>query len=274
MDLFKEDYEEPGCPFDCSKYSKDKKLGSVPVARVISKLDEEYSRNDISAAEKVLLYWINEAKMLNDLDGELSLSNEAIGFYRKNPNEEKAFKYGDRALEIIEILEISESVTAATTYVNYATMAKSFSKVGVALDFFAKAEPIYKKYLKDNDDRLGGLYNNMALALVDIDKYEEAKKYYMLAIETMEKVELGEREIAITYLNLADLENAIDSNEKDKLISDYIEKAYSLLTNKKIPRDGYSAFVYEKCAPTFGYYGYFLYENELKNEAKRIYDRT
>ena len=39
-------------------------------------------------------------------------------------------------------------------------------------------------------------------------------------------------------------------------------------------RDGYYAFVCEKCASVFGYYGRFFYEKELTERARRIYERT
>ena len=37
-------------------------------------------------------------------------------------------------------------------------------------------------------------------------------------------------------------------------------------------RDGYYAFVCEKCATVFDYYGRFFYANELKARARRIYE--
>ena len=39
-------------------------------------------------------------------------------------------------------------------------------------------------------------------------------------------------------------------------------------------RDGYYAFVCEKCASVFGYFGYFVYEKELEKRARDIYERS
>ena len=50
------------------------------------------------------------------------------------------------------------------------------------------------------------------------------------------------------------------------------QAAKKLLDTPTLPQNGYHAFVCEKCAPTFEYYGYFLYANELKERAKRIYE--
>ena len=43
--------------------------------------------------------------------------------------------------------------------------------------------------------------------------------------------------------------------------------AWELLNKKSTVRDDYYRFVCEKCAPTFAYYGYFVYEKELIKRA-------
>jgi len=53
----------------------------------------------------------------------------------------------------------------------------------------------------------------------------------------------------------------------------YLDRAWQLLDTPSLPRDGYYAFVCEKCAPVFGYYGYFAEEAKLTGRAKEIYGR-
>ena len=53
-----------------------------------------------------------------------------------------------------------------------------------------------------------------------------------------------------------------------------LDKAQKVLNENYSETDGNYAFVCEKCAPTFGYYGRFLYENELKERARVIYERS
>ena len=59
----------------------------------------------------------------------------------------------------------------------------------------------------------------------------------------------------------------LDSEEK---VNEYLDVAENIFENYP-KRDGYYAFVCEKCASTFGYYGRFLYEKELKARAEEIY---
>ena len=57
-------------------------------------------------------------------------------------------------------------------------------------------------------------------------------------------------------------------------IEQCLSLAQELLDVPTLPRSGYYAFVCEKCAPTFDYYGWFFYANELKNRAEEIYERA
>ena len=197
-----------------------------------------------------------------------------MGLYRKTGNREKALENVKETLALIEKTGIGHTVSAGTAYVNAGTVYKSFKMADKALPFFEKAAEIYEKELPENDGRLGGLYNNMALALADVRKFSAARESYRKALAVMAKVEHGEPERAITCLNLANLAEAEYGLEAaaDE-ISALLSEAEKLLDTPSVPRNGYYAFVCEKCAPTFGYYGYFAYEAELKERVRKIYER-
>jgi hypothetical protein len=98
---------------------------------------------------------------------------------------------------------------------------------------------------------------------------------FLKAIEVMKKQENGELEQAITWLNMADAaEAALGAEQAEDAVEEYLEKAESLLNTESLPRNGYYAFVCEKCAPVFGHYGWFMTEAELKKRAEEINDRA
>ncbi len=273
--LEKEDYAEPVCPLCMDELKKDKQKGVVPLGRIIEKADDYFSRNDYEGAGRHFLYWLKEATVYGDKRGEFSIRNELLGLYRKTGKEKEAIEDAERVLDLIGEMGIDSEISAATAYVNIGTVYKTFKRFEDALSMFERAKPIYEKELKDDDGRLGGLYNNMALALCDLKEYPLARENYEKALSVMEKVRYGELERAITYLNLVDLTAAekglLDGAEE---ISDYFIKAQKLLDTPEIPRNGYYAFVCDKCSGTFGYYGYFEYEKILKDRAKEIYERA
>jgi len=61
---------------------------------------------------------------------------------------------------------------------------------------------------------------------------------------------------------------------EDERIGDCLEKAWECLNAPGLRRDGYHAFTISKCAPTFDYFGYFLYANELRKRSEAIYAGT
>ena len=248
--------------------------GCISVERILSKLDEHLYRNDYAAAERHLLYWLGESSGACDVRTELLVRNELMGLYRKLGREREALECVDAAIARIDEQNIAHQVGAATTFLNCATVYKAFGKAEQGLELFARAREVYERELDGGDSRLGGLYNNMALALVDVGRFSEAAELYEKAIGIMRQSEGGELEVAITYLNLA---SAAESEkgllDADEEIQSYLDRAASLLEGFE-QRDGYYAFVCEKCASVFGYYGHFAYEKELKERAERIYEGT
>lgn len=248
--------------------------GCISVERILSKLDEYLNKNDYSAAERHLVYWLSEAENGCDAKTELLVRNELMGLYRKLGREKEALDSVSAALDKIESLGIAHQVGAATTFLNCATVYKAFGKAKESIQLFERARKVYESELEGTDSRLGGLYNNMALSLVDLERFSEANELYKKAVSVMKQSPNGNLEVAITYLNMASAAEAeLGMLDADMTIQSYLDEAEKLIENHP-KRDGYYAFVCEKCASVFGYYGRFIYENELKERARRIYEGT
>ena len=124
------------------------------------------------------------------------------------------------------------------------------------------------------DERLAGLYNNMGVTLTAMERYAEARDLYEAALAIIGKTEGGQADEAVTWLNLADLiGNEKGLEQGDAGIRACLDKAERLLNDEALPHDGYYAFVCEKCAPTFAYYGYYFTAKELEKRAAEIYGR-
>lgn len=268
--LLKEDYEEPCCPL---KMNRD--VNPISIRRVIEKLDEYLGRNDYAAAERHLRYWLAEAEYGNDQRGKLTILNEQIGLYRKTGKEAECLQAIDGALALADSLQMDDTITLGTTLVNAATGYCAFTMADRAIPLYRKAQTIYESTLPPTDGRLGGLYNNMALALMEMGEFRDAEALFTKAMAIMAQQEYGEAEMAITCLNLADLITAEQGTEAgNSRIDTYLAEAERLLDSEKLPRNGYYAFVCDKCAPIFGYYGRTDTEQKLKRRAEEIYERA
>lgn len=267
-----EDYLEPECPLCETPYGTAPQIKPVPQQRIIEKMDEYMSRRDYAGAERHLLYWLEEAKLGNDLRGQLMIRNELIGHYRKTNNKEKAIASGEEALRLVKLLDFDGTISSGTTYTNYATALNAFGENEKSLQLFQKARTVYEAAERTSPELLGGLYNNMALTCVAAGLYPQAYELYEKALEKMATVPNGVLEMAITYLNIANAEEAEKGMEAaETRIFELLDKAAELLDTPSVPHDGYYAFVCEKCAPVFAYYGYFMNAEDLKKRAEDIY---
>lgn len=297
-ELKREDYVEPACSCDPGEFAKVDRVKMIPQDRVVAKMNELMGRRDYDGCERLLKYWMDEAKLGADLLGQLFLSNEMIGHYRKTGNREAAFAAIEQALGLIGTLSMEDTISAGTTYVNAGTACQAFSEPERAYEMFLKAEEIYEGTDSTGPQLLGGLYNNMALTCTALCRYSDARERYEKALVVMGRVPGGKLEQAITYLNMADLvkaEKGMEAGEQE--IYSLLDRAAVLLDvlpapdgaaqleaevsgtldcgvvseAPDAPKDGYYAFVCEKCAPVFSYYGYFRVAEKLQKAAEEIY---
>jgi len=247
----------------------------IPKDRVLDKLDSLLQSNDYIGAKRLLQYWLSEAEYTGDDRGILLMQNELMGLCRKLGEKEQALGFAQSALDQVGKMGIEEDVGAATTYLNSATVCKAFGMPEDAINLFQMAKVIYERDLPPTDDRLGGLYNNMGLALVDLKRFREAEALYEKALSVMQAVPEKEPEEAITYLNMAtaaEMEYGLpQAQEKIRALA---KKAMTCMDVGKDRKDGNYAFVCEKCATVFGYYGYEDYAAQLQERCRRIYEGT
>lgn len=249
--------------------------GYIPIGRIIDKLNILFSHNQMEEAGEVLRYWEKEARTLNDQKGLLEILSEEIGYYRKVADGQRGLSAVNEALSLLDCNYNESSVNNATIYLNCATTMKAFGKAEEAMPYYAKAKEMYERLLPSDDFRLAGLYNNYATALKDLERYDEARENYLKAIRLLEAKEDVYGEIAVSYVNLAHLEYDAafkDGRDADDKVDECLERAYKCLDNPKIKRDGNYAYICEKCAPAYEFFGYFLQKAELEKRANDIYN--
>ena len=246
----------------------------IDMSRIMRKLDILFDKKDFDEADSLFLYWLNEAEKSANMLAKLELHNKYMGFCRDLRRSENALNNADTAYRLLKELDLLNTMSDATVLLNIVTVYKAFSDKNVALHFFNKAKNIYDANLEPNVRLFAGLYNNMALALVDLKIFEEAIFYYKKAIEIMKKIDGSELDEAISYLNLADVYYAMYKNDEsedytkyENIIQNHVETAWELLNKENLVRDEYYRFVCEKFYPSFSFYSYFVYANELKSRS-------
>ena len=247
-------------------------MRKIPQQRIVEKVDEYMSRRDYAGVERHLLYWLAEAEQEQDLAGELVVHNELVGHYRKMADKEKALLHAKEALHLLDVLEMRGTISEGTTCINAATACHAFGELATAMPLFERARRVYEENEHTDPKLMGGLYNNMALVCAALGRYSQAYELYDRAMDEMSRVPGGALEQAITCLNRAGaLEAELGMEAAEQQIYGLLDQAEALLDSPDIPRDGYYAFVCEKCAPGFSHYGYFLTEQTCRRRAEEIY---
>ena len=236
---------------------------------VVKELDRLLDMDRGDEADRWLSDCLETCRSSGDWQTELTVLNEMMGFYRNRGDQERGLAAVRDGIALLARQQIVESVTAATTYLNGATTLKAFGKTEESLPYYEEAERLYEKFLLPGDYRFAGLYNNLALALSDTGDYKNAEAYFMEAMSIMETLPESRLEIGVTYVNLAVLYDRWQQDEKKT--SAFLKKAWECFEDPAVKRNAYYAFNCRKCAGTFGYYGFFLMEEELGRRAEEIY---
>ncbi len=272
----KKEYTESCCPFDSSMYTGTPDSApcpvSLPVRDVIGELDRLYERRREAEAQSFLEDWQKKAAECGDWRAELSFTSELLGQYRRSGDRAKGLAAVDRALSLIREHRMGQTLSGATVLLNAATTLKCFGQAGESLPIFRHVSRVYSQKLDPMDYRFAGLYNNMALSCADVEDYQGAERYFTLAMKIMEGCENPGNDMAVSCCNMAEMYAKRDM--EDERIEQCMERAWELLNDERLPRDGYHAFTISKCAPTFDYFGYFLYAKELRERAEKIYAGT
>ena len=255
----------------CESCSKEK-TDRIPIRRVVEKIDEAFSRNDLAEAGRLLSFWEGEARALADIHGLLEILSEEIGYFRRTEERTRGLAAVTEAFAIMEEHGLSNSVSGGTIYVNGATTMKAFGKAAEAMPYYRRAKKIFEEKLPPDSYLLAALFNNMASAYAELGEWEKADENYRAAIRILAKSGDNDGEIAVSYVNLAHL--YYDRDEKDTRIASLLETAWSYLMSERLLHDGNYAFICSKCAPSFGFFGYFAREEELRRAAESIYERT
>ncbi len=265
------DHIEPICIFDASQYTgvpdAEPCAKSIDVPEIIKELDALYAHGRENEAQSFLEDKLSLAQSIGDWRAELSMLSELLGQYRRSMNEEKGIAAINATLRLIREHRMAETLSGATVMLNAATTMKCFGRAAESIPVFRHVSRVYSCKLDPSDYRFPGLYNNMALSYADVGDTASAERCFGLALKLISALPDSHNDMAVTYCNMAEMYAKLDL--EDERIYDCMEKAWDCLS--AAAHDGYHAFTISKCAPSFDYFGYFLYAKELKERAEKIY---
>ena len=270
------DHNESCCIFDTTQYTGVPDSHPCPhvvdVPALIRRLDALYAAGREAEAGAFLEDALGRARQGGDWRAELSILSEQLGQGRRSMDENTGLRTVNEALRLIREHHMGQTVSAATVMLNAATTLKCFGRADESIPIFTHVARVYADHLDPSDYRFAGLYNNMALSYDDAGDPAGAERFFKLALKVMEGTEHPGNDSAVTWCNLAEMYARRDP--LDPRIDECMEKAWACLNEAGLPHDAYHAFTASKCAPTFDYFGYFLWARELRQRSEDIYAGT
>ena len=245
----------------------------IPIREVLDHADRLFAKEALYEAKCYLREWLSKARQIKDPFGELGILNELMGLYRRTNEMSFALDAVYDGFELVELMDIDGSITAGTTWLNGATTLKAFGNSYQAITYYKRARRIYEARLDRTDYRISGLYNNMALCLVDLKQYADAEALYNDALDILFSTDREGNlcDIAATYMNLAYLYEEWD---KPELINTSLERCELALKTNRSTSNGYYAFTLRKCVPGFAHFGWFIAEKRFTELADAIYEHN
>ncbi len=247
--------------------------GRINVARFLQRLDAALSRNDLAQAQDCIRFWEKEARSLQDDRGLLSVTNEALGLYRRTADKTAALAAIDQAKELLFSLGMDSQVSGAVIWVNLATTMAAFGQNEQALAYYQKAEDIFLRQGMEGTYEYAALVNNKAAALSKLKQYDQAQQCYEKAISILQAEGQHDGEIGLSMLCLAHV--YFDRDEAAYAqVEALLDKAWDYLCSPRQAHDGNYAFILTKCAPSLDYFGRRDEAQALREVAKEIYEGT
>lgn len=181
---------------------------------ILKELDELFEKNEPQKAEELLLSSIEEAEAGNEFDAVLILTNEAMGYYRESGQNMKAIDMCHKALDLVNVLGLENTIPYATTLLNIANVHRSAGLLNESLQYYKMVLPIYNNNKDIDPLYTASLHNNMSLLYQEMNEFGDAKKELLKAADIVNALSDAKYEQAVTYANLANTCTVLKQNEE------------------------------------------------------------
>ena len=191
------------------------------VKELLQKLDYFYEQGRLKDAEKLLVSSAETATEDRNYSALLTIYNEMEGLYRTTGRAGKASEISDKALELISLMRLENTVHHATTLQNGATANRVAGNNVKALDMYSRAAEIYKKLGYGNSYQMASLYNNISHIYQHQNDHKTALEYLTLALKAISKLPENEAEIATTKICMSLSHMAMNNfDDAEKTLND------------------------------------------------------
>lgn len=186
----------------------------MDINRVLDELDALFAEEKTGEIEDFLSSAIARARAEGNQEAELILYSELIGFYRETGQYDKSVSCCNRAIALMEEMQIQGTIPYATVLLNIANAYRAAGLLSESLEYYNRVLPVYDQVLDPDDMYYASLYNNLSLLYQEMGDFGAAKEQLEKALDIVKGKADTQFEIAVTYANLAN--TCIELGEDDQ----------------------------------------------------------
>jgi signal transduction histidine kinase/Tfp pilus assembly protein PilF len=189
-----------------------KELGKMKmVARIKNSIGHNYS--SLNDGDKAIDYYFKSIMLCRELKDKKSEAYNYIdigNLYYENGNYDFAKKYYDDALGIY--INLKDTLGIANSYTNIANALTDADVKSKGVDYFFQS--IELQEILNYKEGIALNYNNIGDYYLKLNKYDDAKTYFLKALEYTAELVNNEDLNVIIYYNLSDLENSVGNYDE------------------------------------------------------------
>ncbi|MBR3391950.1 MAG: tetratricopeptide repeat protein [Firmicutes bacterium] len=175
----------------------------MQAAQILAQADALFAAGNREDAVALLENAYGQARREGDWQTRLTLVNELMGYWRATGRFDWAWAFADEARQLLEEHGLARTLAGVTTVLNVATVFRAERRPLEALALYREVEQVYLAENLQADCRLGGLYNNMAVASLEAGEMQQALTCARAAVAALAGAEDAAGERATVYANLA-----------------------------------------------------------------------
>lgn len=169
-------------------------------------LDGMFRQKNPQAIEEYMVKYLANAKGSGDLKAEIAIRNELGGFYRAAGRTDSAKENYDMVLKTLENMGMENTENYASALINTGDVYIVIGDYDRALSMFLYAKEILEKLGLGKDYRMAALSNNISAVYRAKGDFNNAEKSLTLAFEIIKNIPNTRGELAVTHINLAQLQ--------------------------------------------------------------------
>ncbi|MCM1182364.1 MAG: DUF4125 family protein [Roseburia sp.] len=190
----------------------------MEINQILDELDALFAEEKTDEIEDFLSRHIAQAQLEGNREAELVLYSEQIGFYRETGQYEASVNCCNKAIALMEEMDIAGTIPYATVLLNIANAHRAAGLLQESLAYYNRVLPVYDELLAPDDMYYASLYNNLSLLYQEMGDFRSAKEQLEKALAIVQSKPDQQFEIAVTYANLAN--TCIELGEDDAAKAD------------------------------------------------------